>query len=1046
MLNSISIKTIAGVILFLSLIGIPGSYAQNQKISGTVRDASDNKPLAGASITIRGAQAGVATDRQGKFSIIANRNDELIVSFVGMKSEIVRVANNHSPEIRLEPVSIQENEVLVIGFGTAPSTSYVGSASTIRQSEFNTRPLTNILQALDGSVPGLRMTSGSGQPGSSPEIRIRGIGSVTASAAPLCIVDGVPYTGDISNLSTEDVDNVSILKDATSSALYGSRGANGVIIITTRKGRATAPTFKVKINQGFSMRGIPEYDRVDAYGYYPLMWEAYRNSMVYHKENPQAIEIASHIASYGNEGAQSIVGILGNNPFDVADNELVNTDGQLNPNARLLYANDLNWEDALTRIGNRGDYSLSASGGSQTTTYYLSVNYMKDKGYLLKSELERTSARANISIRPRRWLQTGINLSGAIHDSSYPNLSNNSGYSNPFFFTRNLAPIFPIHQHAPTGELLYDSFGKPLYEWTRRAEKAYPGHHIIAETEANNNSSKQNTLNSRAFAELRFFEGLTFTFNAAYDLTNNLISEYENPKVGDAAGSGRSKRTNDRYDMVNFNQLLNFKHFFGLHGVEALFGHESYSNTYKFLYGKREGVITEGNDEFINFTETTGLTSYTDQYRTEGYFTRLGYNYNNRYSVSGSYRRDGSSRFQKDARWGDFWSVGAAWLINREQFMQSAGWVELLKLRTSYGQTGNDNTDSWFPWQSLYSINNNGKESGFIQNTAAGNRHLKWEQNKHFDIALEFNFLNRISGTIEFFNRVTDDLLFNVPQPLSGGVLTQWQNSGSMYNRGIEIDLRATPIIRSLKWDIGFQLTRLKNEITSLPQKEISANYHKRMTGHSIYDYFLPVFAGVDPGNGDALYRMDVVDNNGNATGETTTNDINKAASYYCGTSLPKIYGSIDNTLSYKNLLFSFRFTYRLGGKTYDDAYSSLMHSGSYGRALHSDILNRWQKPGDKTNIPRLDSGNNDNLVAPTNRWLTNASYLSLKTATLSYKLPENISAFLSLKDIRIYAAGENLFMLTHRKGMNPQNNFIGVSGNDYSPARIFSFGADFEF
>lgn len=1046
MLNFIYMKTIVGVILFLLIIGISNGYAQNQKISGTVRDASDHKPLSGASVMIRGTQRGVATDRLGKFSIIANKGDELVISFVGMKSVIFPIRNNHSPEILLEPTSIYENEVLVIGFGTTSGTSYTGSISTIRQNEFDTRPLTNILQALDGSVPGLRSTSGSGQPGSSPDIRIRGIGSVTASSAPLYIVDGVPYSGDISGLSPEDIDNISILKDATSSALYGSRGANGVIIITTRKGKTTTPTFKVKINQGFSMRGIPEYDRIDAYTYYPLMWEAYRNSMVYHKENPLTLEAASQIASYGNDKAQGITDILGNNPFSVADRELVNTNGQLNPNARLLYASDLDWEDAITRIGNRGDYSLSASGGNQMTTYYMSINYTKDNGYIMKSQLERTSARVNVSVRPKHWLQTGINLSGGILDSSYPDMSNSSGYSNPFFFTRSLAPIYPIHQHTPSGELLYDSFGKPLYESTRRAEKAYPGHHIIAETEANTNSCKQNILNSRAFAELRFWEGLTFTFNAAYDLTNNLISGYENPQVGSAAGSGRSERTNDRYDMVNFNQLLNFKRFFGSHGVEALFGHESYSNTYKFLYGKKEGIITEGNDEFINFTQTTGLSSFTDQYRTEGYFTRLGYNYNNRYSLSGSYRRDGSSRFRKDVRWGNFWSVGAAWLMNRESFLQSAGWIHLLKLRTSYGQTGNDNTNSWFPWQSLYSISNNGKEPGFIQNTAAGNRHLKWEQNKHFDIALEFNFLRRINGAIEFFNRVTNNLLFNVPQPLSGGVLTQWQNSGSMYNRGIEISLQANPVSRSLKWDIGFQLTHLKNEITALPQKEISANYQKRMAGHSIYDYFLPVFAGTDPANGDALYRMDIVDDNENITGETTTNDINKATSYYCGTSLPKVYGSIDNTLSYKNLSFSFRFIYRLGGKTYDEAYASLMHSGSYGRALHRDILNRWQQPGDKTHIPRLDSGNTGDQTTPTNRWLTNASYLSLKSAHLSYKIPASISSRLTLKDIRVYAAGENLFLLAHRKGMNPQNSFVGISGNDYSPARIFSFGVDFEF
>ena len=1039
-------KTIMGVVLFLFTIGIPNSYAQQKKITGIVKDAETNKPLSGASVLIRGTRTGVATDLQGKFSIMTEPADELVISFVGMKTQIVRGINKLSPVIYLERDNLHANEAIVIAFGVTPEEAYTGSAVTLRNDAFKSRPLTNVLQALEGNIPGLQMTSGSGQPGATPDLRIRGFGSITASASPLFIMDGVPYAGDISAIHPEDIESISILKDATSAALYGSRGANGVIIITTKSGKNKSTDFHIKVNQGLSSRSLPEYDRVDAYTYYPLMWEAYRNSMVYNPKNPIPADQASQIASYGSANAQSITDILVNNPFNIPSQELVGTDGKLNPNARLLYADDLNWEDAVTRTGYRGDYSLAASGGTDATTYYMSLSYTKDKSYLIQSELERATARANVTTSPNRWLQTGISLAGTLLDSSYPDTETNTGYTNPFFFSRFIAPIYPIHQHSPTGELLFDSSGNPLYEWTNRGEKAYPGHHIVAETELNHNTHNQNTLNARAFAEIRLWQGLRFTFNATYDLTNNLVTEYENPQVGNAAGSGRVKRTNDRYDLVNFNQLLNFKQTWGNHRVEALLGHESYSNTYKMLYGIREGEISSGNDEFVNFTKTTDLSSYCSQYRTEGYFLRFGYDYRNRYLLSASYRRDGSSRFHKDARWGNFWSVGASWLINRESFLKTYSWINLLKLRSSYGQTGNDNTDSWFPWQNLYSINNNGNEPGFIQNTAAGNRNLKWERNRHFDIAFEFNFLKRISGTIEYFKRTTDDLLFNVPQPLSGGVLTQWQNSGSMYNKGVEVTLRGTPIARNFKWEIGIQLSHFKNEITSLPQKEISAGNHKRMTGHSIYDYFLPEYAGVDPENGDALYRMNVNDETGNSTGETTTNDLNKATSYYCGTAIPKIFGAIDHKFSYKGLEFAFKFTYRLGGKTYDNAYSGLMHSGLYGRAFHTDILKRWEKPGDQTHLPRLDSSNGENSTVATSQWLTDASYLALKTVTLSYSFPEKIPAFFHLKGIRLYGGGENVFMLSHRKGMNPQYRFTGISANDYSPARIFSFGVDLEF
>lgn len=1039
-------KTIVGVVLFLFIVGIPGSYAQQQKISGLVKEAVTNAPLPGASVVIRGTRTGVATDLQGKFTILTDPADELVISFVGMKTQIVRVKNNLSPVISLERENLDADEAIVIAFGKTPDDSYTGSAVTVRHDAFRSRPIDNILQALEGNIPGLQTTSGSGQPGASPDLRIRGFGSITASASPLFIMDGVPYTGDIAALHPEDIDNISVLKDAASAALYGSRGANGVVILTTKKGKNDKSAFKVKINQGFSSRSIPEYDRVDAYAYYPLMWEAYRNSLVYNKNNPKPIDRASHIASYGSAEAQSITDLLVNNPFNVPNRELVGTDGKLNPNARLLYPDDLDWEDAVSRTGYRGDYSLSASGGTEATTYYMSVAYTKNKSYLSGSELERTTARAQITTSPDNWLQTGIGIAGALQNSSYPDTEKNTGYANPFFFSRYIAPVYPIHQHAATGEMLYDSSGKPLYEWTNRGEKAFPGHHIVAETELNGKNHKQNALYTRAFAEIRVIKGLTFTFNASYDLTNNLVAEYENPQVGDAAGSGRAKRTNDRYDVLNFNQLLNFKQTWGNHRIETLLGHESYSNTYKLLYGAREGEIISGNDEFINFTQTTDLSSYYNRYRTEGYFLRFGYNYGSRYFLSASYRRDGSSRFHKTARWGNFWSVGASWLIDRENFMKKLPWVDRLKLRSSYGQTGNDNTDSWYPWQNLYAISNNGNEPGFIQNTAAGNRNLKWELNKHFDIAVEFNFLNRIGGTIEYFKRTTDDLLFNVPQPLSGGVLTQWQNSGSMYNKGMEFTLRGTPVAGAFQWEVGIQLTHFKNKITSLPQKEISAGVHKRMAGHSIYDYFLPVYAGVDPDNGDALYRMDITDETGQVTEETTTNDLNKATSFYCGTAMPKIVGAIDHKFSYKGLDFAFKFTYRLGGKTYDNAYSGLMHSGLYGRAFHTDILKRWEKAGDRSNVPRLDSSNGDNSTITTSQWLTKASYLALKSVTLSYSFPERIPAYFHLKGIRLYGGGENIFMLTHRKGMNPQYRFTGISGNDYTPARTFSFGIDLEF
>lgn len=1041
-----SMQKITELSVFLFFIGIFVGNAQSVKISGIVTRYSDDEPLFGANVMIRGTQTGVATDKQGNYALIASENDVLIFSFIGMKTQFIPVKDRTFLRVRLEPENIAVAEALVVAFGSVSPETYSGAASFIGHKDIETRPLTNILQVLDGNICGLEATSASGQPGSSPDFRIRGFGSVNASASPLIVVDGVPYAGNIADIHPNDVESISVLKDASSSALYGSRGGNGVILITTHRGSQKACTYKVSVDQGFSTRAIPEYDRVNTDEYYPLMWEAYRNSLMNRKTNPLSREEASQVATLGSGKTENIAQLLRNNPFGVADTEIVGTDGKLNPAAHLLYPDDLDWEDAVSQIGYRSDYTISADGGSETVSYYLSMGYAKENSYIINSDYERMTARANISVVPKHWLSAGVNISGAVSNASVLNVENNTNAINPFYFTRNIGPIYPVHRHAADGGYIYDKRGEAEYEQANRPEGAFPERHIVAELDMNSLRHEQNSMNSRIFASLHPLKGLTFTVNAAYDLSNNLISEYENAKIGSAAGNGRAKRTDNKYNISNFNELLRYQYTSVRHSFDILAGHESFSNTKKFLFGYRSGQFIDGNDELDNFTTITDLSSHTDKYRAEGYFFHFDYNYSERYIVSASYRRDASSRFHENSRWGNFWSVGAAWIITREKFMNATPFVGFLKLRTSYGKTGNDNTESWYPWKSSYAISNNGQEAGLIQNTTAGNRKLKWESNAHFDVSLEFRLFGRLRGNIEYYNRVTDDLLFSVPQPLSGGVLTQWQNTGSMSNKGIEFNIEGNPVSAGdFKWTIGFVLSHFKNEITSLPQKEISAGNHKRMVGQSIYDFFLPDFAGVDPENGDALYRMDIKDAEENITGETTTNDINKASRYYCGTALPKLTGSIYNTVNYKGVEFMFRFGYRLGGKTYDDAYANLMHSGTYGKAMHKDVLNRWQNGGDLTDVPRLE-GDNPHLSAPGSRWLTNASYLSLKSVGLSYRFPRNIPDFLNLQHIRVYAAGENLFILTHRKGMNPQNSFLGISANDYTPARICSMGIEVSF
>lgn len=1036
-------KKLTGLLLFLFFIGVGNSHAQKRMLTGKVTEAFTHQPLPGATLLLQGKSYGTTTDAQGKYSIEVNPHDTLIISFVGMQTISVPVKSLSTLNVVLHKSSIPTEEVLVVAFGRMNKDAYTGSASILQADELASRSATNVLEILEGSMPGVQVNSSSGQPGSSPDIRIRGIGSLYASAAPLIVVDGVPYIGDLANLSLTDIENVSVLKDAASAALYGSRGANGVILITTRQGSPEHNFYKIRMTQGFTSPSLPEYDRVNAYTYYPLMWEAYRNSLVYRTENPLTPEQAALIAS-GGSASPGITALLGNNPFNVPDQEIIGTDGKLNPQARLLYPGDLDWREAMIRPGYRQDYSISAGGGTAKTDYYLSLGYMKEKGYILHSDFQRVNLRTRLNIQPTPWLKTGLNLSGIIHKTSRIDTETNTSLNNPFYFSRLIAPIYPIHRHEANGDYILDASGNTLYDWENRCGGAFPGYNIIAQLEWDNQVHRQNVVNSRAYAEIKLPAGFYFTLQAAYDFTYNQISEYNNAEAGSAAGLGRSKKTNDRYDAENYSQLLQYKRAIQHHHADILLGHESFSNTYRYLYGSREGEFSVGNDELTNFTELKDLTSQTDQYRTEGYFGRLNYDFAYRYFFSFSYRRDGSSRFHPDARWGNFWSAGIAWNAAREKFLQTVPWINRLKWRASVGQTGNDQTDSWYTWQNLYSVNNNGEEAGFIQNTAAGNPRLKWETNTQYDIALEFEVFRRFRGTLEFYHRESSDLLFSVPLPLSSGKLTQWQNTGTMYNRGIELTLDADIVKKKdLLWNLQILLSHYRNKITALPQKEISAGLHKRMEGYSAYEYWLPVYEGADPATGSALYRQDIKDASEQVTGYTTTPDINQATSYFCGSALPDLIGALNSRLTYKGLEADFRFTFQTGGKTYDSSYSLLMHSGVYGKALHKDILKRWQKPGDITDVPKL--GDSSDQTVSSSRWLTNASFLALKHIALSYRLPDKFSRWLDLTTVRFYASGENLFLCSHRKGMNPQNQFSGTSANTYSPVRIFSVGIEVE-
>lgn len=1046
-------KTLRKLFVLWLLAAIP-ALAQDRSVTGKVTN-EDGIGLAGVNIAIKGTSRGTSSDASGNFKISASNSSSLIVTSVGYANQEIRVGNQSVINIQLVSKTETLDEVVITTFGTAKKANFTGSSAKISAEKLGVRPITNIGQALEGIAPGVTTTSTSGQPGSSPAVRIRGFGSISSSNDPLYVVDGVPYSASIANLNNDDIETITVLKDAASTALYGARAANGVVMVTTKKGAKGKNNINIKYTKGFNTRAMPEYDRVGAAEYYPLMWEANRNSLAYRATNPVALATANATAS---AGLGAIIG-TGYNVFDVPFASLVGTDGKLNANAKMIYsADDLNWEKAVMRQGVRDEVAANFSGSNGKSDYFLSVSYLNDKGYQIKSDYDRFTARLNVNSQMNDWFKVGANMNTTVTTSNQSTADGGTSFVNPFFFTRGMAPIYPVHAYDPAspGSFLKLENGSRRYDYGNLSSLGlsnrpqYGGRHVVAETELNENFFRRNILGGRAFAEIAFLKDFKFTNNVGVDITNANSIVFGNPEIGDGAPAGRASNTFDNITSYNLSQLLTYNHSFGKHTVDALLGHENYNLVSNTLDGSRSQQILDGNYELINFTTTTNLTSQYDIRRVEGFFSRLNYDFDSKYFLSVSARRDGSSKFYTDKRWGTFYSASAAWRLDQEDFIKELPFIDNLKLRSSWGQTGNDGGISNYAWQPLYALGwNNALEPGILQ-SSLGSKTLEWETNTAFDVALEFGlFKNRISGTIEYFDRQSTNLIFAVPLPLSVGIGSETRNIGSMYNKGVELQLSADLIrTKDFTWNVDLNATRLENKITKMPieSKEIIDGTKKLKEGSSLYDYWLREYKGVNPETGVAEYRaISYVASNSRITanGDTLTNNIANARFWYNGTSIPDLTGSVNTSLRYKGFSLSALMVYQLGGKVYDGAYASLMGAG-YHNAKHTDILKRWQNPGDVTEVPRMDVARTADFDAASDRWLIDASFLNIRTITLSYNIPRNISSKLKINNGQVYLSGENFLMLSRRSGMNVQQNFGGTTSNVYSPAKSLVLGISF--
>jgi len=1040
-------------LLFCLILGIGMATAQTTKVTGTVISADDNEPIIGASIVVKGTMVGTVTDFDGAFSLdVPSSAKTLVVSYVGMKTQEIEVKSNLRILMQTDNQSL--DEVVVVAYGTAKKESFTGSAEIIKNEKIEKRTVANVSKALDGLVAGVQTTSGSGQPGSGSSVVIRGFGSIKASQNPLYVVDGIPYDGNINAINPNDIESMTVLKDASAGALYGSRGANGVVMITTKKGKDGALLVNLKANWGIASRAIPRYETMDERGYLETIFQSYKNDQIASNGlSPEAASVAALTAM--GSGAKAIFGTNQMyNPFNFPIAELIDpVTGKVRSDATLRYHED--WMDEATANNPlRQEYVLNMSGSQNKTKYMFSLGYLNEDGLLKTTNFQRYTGRINVDTEYKNWLTAGLSTNFA-HTKSNTSQTSTSASSNIFYSAQLMAPIFPVHQLDENGQIMYGADGAPMFDYgSTRPAGANANFNSIATLFDDKYGTNDDNVSGRTYISLGDLkdgplQGLKLTANFGFDYVNRNNFTYYNPYFGNAASvKGMLGKTNYRYFSYTFNQLLTYdRKFNDKHHIDFLAGHEYYDYEVSSLSATKSGFPFGGIYELAGATTITDASSVKDSYTIESYLFRANYDYMDKYYLSASFRTDGSSRFNKDYRWGKFWSVGANWRMNNEAFLSDVDWLNNLSVKASYGVQGNDNVGTLYAWQSFYDLGwPNASMSGALVSSLE-NTNLKWEQNGNLNVGVEAKVFDRFSASIEWYNRKTTDMLLDYPMASSLGFDSYLKNIGSMRNTGWDITLNGRLVnTNDFTWDLTLMGSTVKNKVLHLADKPeiISGNYIIK-EGETINSFYTAKSAGVDPATGSQLYWVWDTDENGNPGEPYISSNINKATAskQIMGSRIPNLYGSFTNDFKYKGFDLSIMCTYSIGGKVLDSVYNTFMYGNYVGQAKHKNLERAWKQPGDITDVPKIEIGK---AYPITDADLINASYLAIKNITLGYSLPTRLTKGMFMKDIRFTATADNLVLFSHLKGMDPQYNFSGGTTFVYTPSRTISFGVDVKF
>lgn len=999
-------------------------------LKGTVLDENGD-PIIGANILVKGTTQGTTTDMDGLFSLeVEHSSATLIVSYIGYSKMEVKASAGKMIKVVMNPDNNVMEEVVVTGYGTFKKSAYAGSASNVKADKMKDIPTVSFMDMLQGNAPGVQFSSSSGQPGAASSLKIRGMGSFNASNSPLYVIDGVPVqSGSINSIESDagldamatinssDIENITIIKDAAAASLYGSRAANGVVLITTKKGQRGKPQISLKADWGSSDFAMD---------YRPVMNGEQRREYIY---NGLSLNQYRKLAKKNTDGSLSEEA-LWNEAYKYAD-------GKIDKYAPIPWCGYEDWDKYMFKKGNHQNYELSLSGGTDKLKYYSSLAYMKQEGIVQTSGIERMTGRVNVDFQASNKLKIGANMMfTSLTQDIY---SEGTSYTAPFYASRSkVTPSDPVYNED-------GSYNQALLSNKRRnpvlaAEYNYQREYV------------KRTFNT-IFAEYEFIKDLKLKSTLSYDYSISKGKDWKDPRTSDGEkNNGGMQKTYSEYSrMIWGNQLSYRKTIQNRHHLDALLAYEIDAKDTDGLSGYVTNFLVPSKNDISNGQTQESISGSSKQVRMVSYISRLNYDYKNKYYLGGSYRMDGSSRLHRDNRWGSFWSLSAAWRMIEESFMESSeDWLTDLKLRASYGVNGTLPSD-YFGYMGLSSINGGYMEQPALSQSQIENKDLAWETNYNLNIGLDFALWNRINFTLEYYTRTTKNLLMDCPVSMTTGFSSYLMNIGQVKNKGFELEINSTNIqTKNFSWNTAFNISHNQNRIVKLDgeQTQIVSGTQIHKIGSSYRTFYMIQFAGINPDTGAPQFYTNDLDENGNYIKEITENPSKAKAIALDKHAEPKVTGGLSNTLRYKWFDLSFMFSYQFGAYSYDNWAQKTEHGGSELLLnIPTYYLDNWKKPGDISKYEVfIESPSVKMKSTTTDRRLHSTDFIRLKTLTFGVTLPQNWTRKAGINSLRFYASANNLWTWAAYDYYDPEAVSSGTAGWGTPPLKTVTFGLNLNF